>query len=86
MAATARRKSSSTTTSPDRETLGSFVRSRRTANRLTLKQLAELAGVGLRAVWELEHDKPTLRLDTANAVLRIFGKQLGVVDLARERK
>ncbi len=69
---------------PERETTGAFVRNRRAANGLTLKELAELAGVGVRAVWELEHDKPTLRLDTANAVLRVFGKQLGVVDAPRD--
>jgi transcriptional regulator with XRE-family HTH domain len=51
---------------------------------MTLQQLAELAGVGLRAVWELEHNKPTLRLDTVNAVLKVFGKQLGVIDAPRE--
>ena len=51
---------------------------------MTLQQLAELAGIGVRAVLELEHDKPTLRLDTANAVLQVFGKQVGVIDAPRD--
>lgn len=51
---------------------------------MTLKALAELAGVGPRALWELEHDKPTLRLDIANAVLSVFGKRVGVVEAIRE--
>ena len=69
---------------PDRETeLAEFVRARRRAARLTLRQLAELAGIGVRALWELEHGKPTLRLDTANAVLAVFGKRLGIVEAPR---
>lgn len=51
---------------------------------MSLQRLAELAGIGVRALLELEHDKPTLRMDTANAVLRVFGKQVGVVDSWRE--
>lgn len=51
---------------------------------MTQRDLAELAGIGVRALLELEHDKPTLRLDTANSVLRVFGKQIGVVDAPRE--
>ena len=60
--------------------MGTYVRTRRKANRLTQTQLAELAGVGLRFVKDLEHGKPTARMDTANAVLAAFGKQLGIVD------
>ena len=64
--------------------LAQFVRERRKANRMTQQQLAELAGVGTRFVSELERAKPSLRLATINAVLAIFGKQLGLVDMARE--
>jgi y4mF family transcriptional regulator len=68
--------------SPDRDTgaVASFIRERRRANRLTQRELAELAGVGPRAVWDLERGKPTVRMDVANTVLRVFGKTLGVVD------
>lgn len=65
---------------PDRESVGAFIRARRRANRLSQRQLAELAGVGVRFVSELERDKPTLRLDAVNAVLAVFGKRMGVVD------
>ncbi|HET7752880.1 MAG TPA: helix-turn-helix domain-containing protein [Anaeromyxobacteraceae bacterium] len=70
---------------PDRDTnaVASFVRERRRANRLTQRELAELAGVGPRAVWDLERGKPTVRMDVANAVLRVFGKAVGVVDAPR---
>ena len=70
---------------PDRESsLGQFVRDRRLANRLKQRDLAELAGVGVRLVSELERDKPTLRMDAVNRVLAVFGKRLGAVDLPRE--
>jgi HTH-type transcriptional regulator/antitoxin HipB len=71
--------------SPDRETcpIASFVRERRTANGLTQRELAELAGVGPRAIWDLERGKPTVRTDIVNAVLRVFGKTLGIVNAPR---
>ena len=70
--------------SPVREnSIGAFVRSRRKANGLKQRELAEMAGVGLRALVEIEKGKPTLRLDTLNAVLGVFGKTLGVVDAPR---
>jgi y4mF family transcriptional regulator len=74
------------TVHPDREVsaIPSFVKERRTANGLTQRELAELAGVGPRAVWDLERGKPTVRTDMVNAVLRVFGKTLGVVDAPRD--
>ena len=63
------------------DSIGSFVRTRRRTNRLTQRQLAELAGVGVRFVRELEAGKPTARIDVTNAVLRVFGRRLGLVDL-----
>jgi transcriptional regulator with XRE-family HTH domain len=70
---------------PDRDTstLGVYVRTRRQANGLSLRALADLAGVGVRFLNELERGKRTLRLDRVDAVLAVFGKQLGAVD--RER-
>jgi y4mF family transcriptional regulator len=69
---------------PDRESIGSYVRVRRRAHRLSQIALAEVAGVGQRLVSELERNKPTLRMDAVNRVLKVFGKTLGVIDL-RER-
>ena len=71
--------------SPDRDTsIGAFVRARRRAEHLSQRALAELAGVGPRVVWDLERGKPTLRMDVVNAVLRVFGKSLGIADAARD--
>src|SRR6266511_1735323 len=57
--------------SPDRETqpIAAFVRKRRTANGLTQRELAELAGVGPRAVWDLERGKPTVDVASFRAAL-----------------
>lgn len=69
---------------PDRESpLARFVRERRRASGLSQRALAELAGVGVRVVSEIENGKPTLRLDVVNAVLAVFGKRLGPTDAPR---
>ncbi len=61
--------------------LAHFIRGRRRANGMSQTELALLTGVGRRFLSELESgSKPTLRLDKVDAVLRVFGKQLGVVD------
>lgn len=69
---------------PDRESLAAFVRQRRVANRLNQRALAELAGVGVRLVSEVERGKPTVRMDVVNRLLAVFGKELGVVDAPRD--
>lgn len=69
---------------PDRDNpIGRFVRERRRIEHLTQRALAELAGVAPRVVWELEHGKPTMRLDVIEDVLRVFGKSVGVIDARR---
>lgn len=65
------------------DSIGTFVRARRKAARLTQRELAELAGVGNRVVWELERGKPTMRMDVVNAVLGVFGRRLGAVAAPR---
>lgn len=74
--------------SPDREAtvLAVLVRDRRKAADLTQRALSELAGVGPRAVWDLERGKATLRMDVVNRVLAVFGKTLGAVDAARTKE
>ena len=62
------------------------MRQRRRLSGLSQKELGELAGVGTRFISELERDKRTLRLDAVNAVLAVFGKQLGVVDAPRREE
>ena len=69
---------------PDRDNpIGAFVRQRRRGERVSQRALAELAGVAPRVVWELEHGKPTLRMDVVNAVLAVFGKRLDIAEAPR---
>ena len=53
-----------------------FVRRKRKQAKLTQVELAEKAGVGLRFVRELEGGKKTLRCDSVNQVLALFGSRL----------
>ena len=64
--------------------LSEFVRRKRKEYKLTQRDLADRAGVGIRFVRELEAGKPTLRMDKVNIVLDLFGHQLGPVPDTRE--
>ena len=60
--------------------LGSSVRSRRRSLGLSQHDVALLAGVGVRLMHEIEHGKPSARLDKVVAVLTVLGLQLTVVN------
>ncbi|MET0284551.1 MAG: helix-turn-helix transcriptional regulator [Polyangiales bacterium] len=62
------------------ELLGGAVRARRRALKLNQAELANLSGVGLAFLYELEHGKPTLRIDKVLAVLQVLGLELHVRD------
>jgi y4mF family transcriptional regulator len=64
--------------------LADLVKERRRSANLTQPQLAAKAGVGLRFIRDLEQGKASLRTDTINKVLFLFGKCLGPVDLPRD--
>ena len=59
--------------------INEFVRQQRKLHKLTQRDLADRAGVGIRFIRELESGKPTLRMDKVNVVLDLFGHKLGVV-------
>jgi y4mF family transcriptional regulator len=63
--------------------LADFVRSRRRYLKLSQLKLAQVSGVGLRFVRELEQGKATLQLDKVDQVLRVFGYQVGAVPVPR---
>lgn len=64
------------------EKIRKFIKSRRKELGLTQKDLAEKAGVGIRFVRDLEQGKKqSLKTDTVNKVLKLFGKTLGPADL-----
>ena len=56
-----------------------FVKERRRQLRLTQKDLADRAGVGLRFIRDLEQGKQSVRLDKVNQVLAMFGHRAGPV-------
>ena len=63
--------------------IADYVREQRRKVGLTQAELAAKAGVGLRFIRDLEQGKGSLRTDTLNKVLFLFGKRLGPVDLSR---
>lgn len=67
----------------DNVSLSEFVKNRRKQFELTQVDLSEKAGVGLRFVRELEQGKETLKMDKVNQVLKLFGMQLGPVQMDR---
>ena len=60
------------------ESLGVAVRDRRKALGINQAELAALSGVGLAFLYELEHGKPTVRIDKVLAVLEVLGLELHV--------
>jgi y4mF family transcriptional regulator len=56
--------------------LSKFIKQQRKNYKLTQRDLADRAGVGLRFIRELEAGKLTLRMDKVNIVLELFGHQL----------
>jgi y4mF family transcriptional regulator len=64
--------------------LKDFIKEKRRQANLTQPDLADKAGVGLRFVREMEQGKETLRMDKVNQVLKLFGFELGPVEMKRE--
>lgn len=56
-----------------------FIKAERKRTGLTQEDLALRAGVGLRFVRDLEQGKASLRIDTLNRVLALFGYEVGPV-------
>ena len=56
--------------------IGQEVRARRKVMRLSQLELARLAGVGKTVVWDVEHGKATVRLETLRRLFRVLGLRL----------
>ena len=63
--------------------LSEFIKEKRKFNNLTQPELAEKAGVGLRFIRDLEQGKESLRMDKVNQVLKLFGYEMGPVEVVR---
>jgi y4mF family transcriptional regulator len=68
-----------------RTALAIFIKARRKMLRINQVELAEKAGVGLRFVRDMEQGKASLRMDKVNDVLRMFGHELGPVEMDRDK-
>ena len=62
------------------ERIGEAVRRSRTSLGLRQDELALAAGVSTRAVHQIEHGKPTSRLDSLAPVLDVLGLELIAAD------
>ena len=58
--------------------IGTFVKRERKRKGLTQQELADMAGVGLNFVYQLEKNKKTVQLETTNQVLNSIGYEVGV--------
>lgn len=63
--------------------IAEFIKKKRKQAGLTQLDLAEKAGVGLRFVRELENNKPTIRLDKVDQILKLFGHTVGPIPIKR---
>ena len=64
----------------EKSILITFVKQKRKLAHITQVELAEKADVGLRFVRDLEQGKKSLRMDTVNKVLALFGAELAPVE------
>jgi len=68
----------------EKNNISEFVKRERKLAKLTQKELALKAGVGLRFIRDMEQGKTSLRTDRVNKVLKLFGKIIGPVDLFKK--
>ena len=69
----------------ENNSLSIVIKLKRKSANLTQVELAEKSGVGLRFIREMEQGKTTLRMDKVNQVLNLFGGELGVVSMDRNK-
>lgn len=58
-----------------------LLKQKRKETRLTQKDLAKKAGVGLRLIREIEQGKESVRMDKLNQILFLFGYEMGPVPI-----
>ena len=67
-----------------KKSLSNFIKEKRKILRITQRDLADRAGVGLRFIRDMEQGKKSLQLNKVNEVLALFGHEMGPVPLDRE--
>ncbi|RFN60528.1 transcriptional regulator [Marixanthomonas ophiurae] len=66
--------------------IAEFVRNRRKKSDLTQIALADMTGVGIRFVRDLEQGKPNLMTDKINQILLFFGHTLTPTPISNETR
>ena len=61
-----------------------FLKSKRQLLKITQRELAEKAGVGLRFIRDMEQGKESLELSKVNQVLSLFGHEMSPVPTERK--
>lgn len=61
-----------------------FLKEKRKLLKMTQRDLAERAGVGLRFIRDIEQGKKSLDLDKVNQVLALFGYEMSPAPKARK--
>jgi y4mF family transcriptional regulator len=61
-----------------------FFKEKRRELKITQNELAQRAGVGLRFVRDVEQGKKSLRLNTVDQVLALFGSQAAPVRIVKD--
>ncbi|MFV0554934.1 MAG: helix-turn-helix transcriptional regulator [Mangrovibacterium sp.] len=69
----------------NKQSIVQFIKEMRKEHNLTQVELSEKSGVGLRFIRELEQGKEAVRLDKVNQVLNLFGAELGVVSMRKNK-
>lgn len=67
----------------NRHQLAEILRIERARRSLSLREVADCAGVSISVIWGLEHGKRDARYDTLSRVLSFYGKQFNVEDEPR---
>jgi len=55
-----------------KNTIGSIILTHRKSSGLTQSQLAQMAGVGKTVVFDIEHGKQTVRLETLMKIMKVL--------------
>lgn len=56
--------------------IGDIIKYHRKKSGLTRQELAEMAGVGKTVVFDIEHGKETVRLDSMQKILKVLNIEL----------
>jgi y4mF family transcriptional regulator len=68
----------------EKNLLSTFVKNKRKLAKITQVELSEKADVGLKTVRDLEQGKKSLRMDSVNKILILFGAELGPIEIKRD--